>query len=121
MRSRLSPRGGQNQKCHFEAKTDTFFINSFIYRAYYVKSYKKLDQKAQNLDITSFTIRLRPKWRDFTRNLHFFSKRNMFVIFTSKDQFSIDQLKGEIKMFLNMYDTWGWGAIFPLIYAVKVK
>ena len=115
MRSRLSPRGGQNQKCNFEAKTDTFFINSFIYRAYYVKSYKKLDQKAQNLDITSFTMGLRPKWRDFTRNLHFFSKRNMFVIFTSKDQFSIDQLKGEIKMFLNMYDTWGWGAIFPLI------
>ena len=105
MRSRLSPRGGQNQKCHFEAKTDTFFINSFIYRAYYVKSYKKLDQKAQNLDITSFTMGLRPKWRDFTRNLHFFSKRNMFVIFISKDQFSIDQVKEEIKMFPNIYDT----------------
>ena len=61
LRSRLSPGGGRNQKCHFTAKTDTFFINSFICRAYYVKSYKKLDQKAQNLDITSFTMGLRPK------------------------------------------------------------
>ena len=105
MRSRLSPGGGRNQKCHFKAKTDQFFINSFIYRAYYVISYKKLDQKAQNLDITSFTMELGPKWRDFTRNLHFFSKRNIFVIFILKDQFSIDQVKEEIKIFPNMYDT----------------
>ena len=41
LRSRLSPGGGRNQKCHFKAKTDQFFINSFIYRAYYVISYKK--------------------------------------------------------------------------------
>ena len=105
MRSSLSPGGCRNQKCHFKAKTDTFFIYSFIYRAYYVKSYKKLDQKAQNLDITSFTMGLWPKKRNFTRNLHFFSKRNMFVIFISKDQFGIDQVKEEIKMFANIYDT----------------
>ena len=61
LRSRLSPGGDRNQKCHFKAKTDTFFINSFIYRAYYVNSYKTLDQKAQNLDITSFTMGLGPK------------------------------------------------------------
>ena len=62
LRSRLSPGGGQNQKCHFKAKTDAFFINSFIYRAYYVKSYKKNDQKAQHLDITSFTMGLGPRF-----------------------------------------------------------
>ena len=61
LRSRLSPGGGRNQKCHFKAKADTFLLNSFLYRAYYVNSYKKLDQKAQNLDITSFTIGLGPK------------------------------------------------------------
>ena len=61
LRSRLSPGGGRNQKCHFKAKTDTFFINSFKNRAYYVNSYKKLDQKAQNLNITSFTMGLGPK------------------------------------------------------------
>ena len=64
---------------------------------------------------------LGPKQRDFTRNLHFFSKRNMFVILISKDQFSVDQLKEEIKTFPNMYDTQVWGAIFPLIQAVKVE
>ena len=58
---RLSPEGGQIQKCPFKAKTETFFINSFLYRAYYVKSYNKLDQKAQNLDITSFTMGFGPK------------------------------------------------------------
>jgi len=29
----------------------------------------------------------------------------MFVILISKDQFSVDQLKEEIKTFPNMYDT----------------
>ena len=46
LRSRLSPGGGQNQKCHFKAKTDTFFINSFIYRAYYIcKIIQKIGSK----------------------------------------------------------------------------
>ena len=83
MRSRLSPGGGRNQKCHFKAKTDTFFINSFIHTAYYVKSYKKLDQKAQNLEITSFTMGIWAKIKAFDRNLHFFAKLNLLVIFMS--------------------------------------
>ena len=39
------------------------------------------------------------------KNLDFFSKRNMFVNFISKDQFSVDQVKEEIKTIPNMYDT----------------
>ena len=115
MRSRLSPGGGQNQKVHFKAKTGTLFTISYELGANHVKSYKKLDRKAQNLEITSFTMGMGPKKRDFTRNLDFFSKRNMFVILISKDQFSLDQVKEQIKTFPNMYDTWGWGAIFSLI------
>ena len=52
LRSRLSPEGGRNQKWHFKAITGTFFIHSYKLEAYYVKSYKKMDQKAQNLEIT---------------------------------------------------------------------
>ena len=55
-RSSLSPGRGQNQKCTFKAKTGTFFINSYLLGANHVKSYKKLERKAQNLEITSFTM-----------------------------------------------------------------
>ena len=61
LRSRLSPGGGQNQKCNFKAKTDAFFINSFIYRAYYVKSYKKMIKRLNIL------ISLHLQW-DWDRN-----------------------------------------------------
>ena len=61
LRSRLSPGGGQNQKVHFKAKTGTLFIISYKLGANHVKSYKKLDRKAQNLEITSFTMGLGPK------------------------------------------------------------
>ena len=52
LRSRLSPGRGRNQKGHFKAKTGTFFIDSYKLGAYVIKSYKKMDQKAQNLEIT---------------------------------------------------------------------
>ena len=61
LRSRLSPGGDQNQKVHFKAKTGTFFIISYKLGANHVKSYKKLDRKAQNLEITSFSMGLGPK------------------------------------------------------------
>ena len=61
LRSSLSPEEAQKQKWCFGAKTGIFFINSCIIGAYYMKSYKKLDLKAQNLEITSFAIRKRPK------------------------------------------------------------
>ena len=61
LRSRLSPGGRQNQKVHFKAKTGTLFIISYQLGANHVKSYKKLDRKAQNLEITSFTMGLGPK------------------------------------------------------------
>ena len=52
LRSSLSPGGGQNQKGHFKAITGTFFIDSYKLGAYYIKSYKKMDQKTQKLEIT---------------------------------------------------------------------
>ena len=61
LRSRLSPGGGQNQKVHFKAKTGFLFIISYKLGANHVKSYKKLDRKAQNLEITLFTMGLGPK------------------------------------------------------------
>ena len=83
MRSRLSPGGGQNQKVHFKAKTGTLFIISYRLGANHVKSYKKLDRKAQNLEITSFTIGLGQQFRDFIEICIFFVKPNLFVIFMS--------------------------------------
>ena len=83
MRSRLSPGGCQNQKCHFKAKTGTFFINSYQLGANHVKSYKKLERKAQNLEITSFTMGIGAKYRDFARNLYLFSDSNFWEIFIS--------------------------------------
>ena len=68
MRSRLSPGGGQNQKVHFKAKTGTLFIISYKLGANHVKSYKKLDRKAQNLEITSFTIEIGAKIERFYQN-----------------------------------------------------
>ena len=105
MRSRLSPGGGQNQKVHFKAKTGTFFIISYKLGANHVNSYKKLDRKAQNLEITSFTMGIGAKYRDFARNMYLFSDSNFRGIFISYDQFQADQVKEEIKKFLNMYDT----------------
>ena len=61
LRSSLSLEEAQKQKCYFGAKTGTFFINSCIIGACYMKSYKKLDLKAQNLEIPSFAIGKRPK------------------------------------------------------------
>ena len=45
-------------------------FSSYKLGAYYVNSYKKLDQKAHNLEITSFTG-IRAKIWDFTSNLFF--------------------------------------------------
>ena len=61
LRSRLSAGRGSNQKVHFKAKTGIFFIISYKLGANHVKSYKKLDRKAQNLKITSFTMGSGPK------------------------------------------------------------
>ena len=83
MRSRLSPGVGRNQKCHFKAETGTFFINSYYLGASNVKSYKKLERKDQNLEITSFTIGLGQQFRDFIEICIFFVKPNLFVIFMS--------------------------------------
>ena len=60
---------------------------------------------AQNLEITSFTIGIGAKYRDFARNMYLFSDSNFRGIFISYDQFQADQVKEEIKKFLNMYDT----------------
>ena len=56
LRSRLSPEGGPNQKWYFRVKSGTVFINSCVLEAYNMKSYKKLDQKSPNLQITTFTM-----------------------------------------------------------------
>jgi hypothetical protein len=61
LRSSLSPEGGSKSKWYFRAETGTFFKKSCILGAYYMKSYKKLNQKAQNLEITPFTMGIRPK------------------------------------------------------------
>ena len=42
--------------------------------------------------------------RDFARNMYLFSDSNFRGIFISYDQFQADQVKEEIKKFLNMYD-----------------
>ena len=39
-----------------------------------MKSYKKLNQKAQNLEITTFTMGIRPKIVLICKNLYFFLK-----------------------------------------------
>ena len=70
-----------------------------------MKSYKKLNQRAQNLEITTFTIGIRPKIVLICKNLYFFFKGNLSVIFTTKDKFREDRVKEEIQTFLNMYDT----------------
>ena len=61
LRSRLSPGGGRNQKVHFKAKTGILFIILYKLGVNHVKSYKKLDRTAQNLQITSFTMGSGPK------------------------------------------------------------
>ena len=58
-------------------------MNSSILGAFYMKSYKKLNQKAQNLEITTFTMGIRPKIVLICKNLYFFVKRNLCVIFTT--------------------------------------
>ena len=73
----------QNRKWHFRAETGTFFINSYIFGAYYMISYKNMNQKAQHLEITSFTMGIRPKIVIICKNLYFFLKRNLRVIFTT--------------------------------------
>ena len=82
MRSRLSPEGGPNQKGYFRSKNGSVFINAFILGTYYMKSYKKLNQKAQNREITTFTMGIRPKIVLICTNLYFFLKRDLCVIFT---------------------------------------
>ena len=72
LRSSLSAEEAQNQKWYFRAETGTFFINSCVLGAYNLKSYKKLDQKAQNLEITSFTMGIWPKIVIICENLYFF-------------------------------------------------
>ena len=74
MRSSLSPEGGSKSKWYFRAETGTFFKKSCILGAYYMKSYKKMDQKEQNLEITSFTMRIRLKIVIICENLYFFLK-----------------------------------------------
>ena len=59
---------------------------------------------AQHLEITSFTMGIGAKYRDFARNLYLFSYSNFWGIFISYDQFQTDQVKEDIKTFLNMYD-----------------
>ena len=49
-------------------------MNSCILGAFYTKSYKKLNQKAQNLEITTFTMGIRPKIVLICKNLYFFLK-----------------------------------------------
>ena len=78
-------------------------MNSCILGAFYTKSYKKLNQKAQHLEITTFTMGIRHKIVLICKNL--FLKRNLCVIFTTKDKFREDRVKEEIQTFLNMYDT----------------
>ena len=72
MRSRLSPEGGPNQKGYFRSKNGSVFINAFILGTYYMKSYKKLNQKAQHLEITSFTMGIKPKIVIICQNLYVF-------------------------------------------------
>ena len=75
--------GGSKSKVVFWAEIGTYFINSCILGAYYMKLYKKCGQKAQHLEITSFTMGIGAKYRDFARNLYLFSDSNFWGIFIS--------------------------------------
>ena len=54
-----------------------------------MKSYKKLNQSAQNLEITTFTMGIRPKIVLICKNLYFFLKAQ-FVC----DFYNIVQIQG---------------------------
>ena len=110
MRSWLSPRVGRKQKWLFKAITGIFFIDSYKFGVYYVKSYKKWTKRLKILKSPNLQWGLGLKYRDFDRNLYFSSNCNFVVIFISKDQFRAIQVKEEIKTFPNMCDTKGWGA-----------
>ena len=58
-------------------------MNSSILGAFYMKSYKKMNQEAQNLEITTLTMGIRPKIVLICKNLYFFLKRNLCVISTT--------------------------------------
>ena len=66
---------------------------------------QKIEPKAQNLEITTLTMGIRPKIVLICKNLYFFLKRNLCVIFTTLGKFREDRVKEEIQTFLNMYDT----------------
>ena len=59
MRSSLSAEEAQNPKWHFRA--ETVFIDSYILRAYYMKSYKKLNQMDKILKSHNLQWGLGPK------------------------------------------------------------
>ena len=61
LRSSLSAEEAQNPKWHFRAETVTFFIDSYILRAYYMKSYKKLNQMDKILKSHNLQWGLGPK------------------------------------------------------------
>ena len=58
-------------------------MNSCILGAFYMKSYKKFNQKAQNLEITIFTMEITPKIVIICKILYFFFNHNLCVIFTT--------------------------------------
>ena len=86
LRSRFSPEGGPNQKWCFRSDNGIFSINSCILGGFYMKSYKKLNQKAQNLEITTFTMGIRPKIVVIWKKSVFFLKAQFVYDFYNKVQ-----------------------------------